>query len=136
MSFHRPHPKNPALRVEREALQLALQHPDLVVAGYPHVSEEAYTDSTYAAVHRAIAAAGGPPGDGSKAAWVDVVAEQLPSGAFRSLVTELAVEPPPVPPDAVNARYAGRDPGEDGGTGRGGRRAEPAVGDAAGGGVG
>ncbi len=105
--FHRPHPKNPALRVEREALQLALQHPDLVVAGYPHVSEEAYTDTTYAAVHRAIAAAGGPPGDGSKAAWVDTVAEQLPSGAFRSLVTELAVEPPPVPPDAVNARYAG-----------------------------
>jgi DNA primase len=107
VSFHRPHPKNPALRVEREALQLALQHPDLVVAGYPHVSEEAYTDSTYAAVHRAIAAAGGPPGDGSKAAWVDVVAEQLPSGGFRSLFTELAVEPPPVPPDAVNARYAG-----------------------------
>jgi DNA primase len=104
--FHRPHPKNPALRVEREALQLALQHPDLVVAGYPHVSEEAYTDTTYA-VHRAIAAAGGPPGDGSKAAWVDAVAEQLPSGGFRSLVTELAVEPPPVPPDAVNARYAG-----------------------------
>src|SRR6478609_6444937 len=107
VNFHRPHPKNPALRVEREALQLALQHPDLVVAGYPHVSEEAYTDSTYAAVHRAITAAGGPPGDGSKAAWVDVVAEHLPSGAFRSLVTELAVEPPPVPPDAVNARYAG-----------------------------
>jgi DNA primase len=106
-TFHRPHPKNPALRVEREALQLALQHPDLVVAGYPHVSEEAYTDTTYAAVHRAIAAAGGPPSDGSKAAWVDTVAEQLPTGAFRSLVTELAVEPPPVPPDAVNARYAG-----------------------------
>ena len=135
-SFHRPHPKNPALRVEREALQLALQHPDLVVAGYPHVSEEAYTDPTYAAVHRAIAAAGGPPGDGSKAAWVDTVAEQLPAGAFRSLVTELAVEPPPVPPGRGERPVRRRHPGQDGRTGRGRRRAEPAVGDAAGGGVG
>ena len=38
---------------------------------------------------------------------MDTVAGQLPAGALRSLVTELAVEPPPVPPDAVNARYAG-----------------------------
>ena len=106
-AFHRPNPKDRALSVEREALQLALQHPDLVVNGYPQVQAQAYTDTTYAEVHRAIEAAGGPPGDGSKAAWVDEVAEHLPAGPFRSLLTELAVDPPPVPPDAVNANYAG-----------------------------
>ena len=45
--------------------------------------------------------------DGSKAAWVDTVAEHLPAGPWRSLVTELAVEPPRNKLDAVNAQYAG-----------------------------
>jgi DNA primase len=107
VAFRRPNPKDRSLSVEREALQLALQHPDLVVNGYPQVQAQAYTDPIYAEVHRAIEEAGGPPGDGSKAAWVDAVAEHLPAGPFRSLVTELAVDPPPVPPDAVNANYAG-----------------------------
>jgi DNA primase len=103
----RPDPADRSLMLERQALQLALQRPDLVVDGYPQVREEAFTHPAYAAVHRAVAAAGGPPGDGSTAAWVDVVADSLPSGVLRSLVTELAVQPPPVPPLSVNARYAG-----------------------------
>ncbi|HEY4994374.1 MAG TPA: hypothetical protein VII33_20075, partial [Nakamurella sp.] len=105
--LHRPNPKDRSLSVEREALQLALQHPDLVVDGYPQVRAEAYTDATYAILHEAIMAAGGPPGDGAKTAWVETVAGHLPAGPLRSLVTELAVEPPPIRPDAVNAGYAG-----------------------------
>ncbi len=103
----RPDPADRSLLVERQALQLALQRPDLVVDGYPHVRVEAYTNPAYAAVHEAITAAGGPPGEGSTAAWVDAVAERLPAGVLRSLVTELAVQPPPVSPLQVNARYAG-----------------------------
>ena len=106
-SVGRPDPADRSLMLERQALQLALQRPDLVVDGYPQVREDAFSHPAYAAVHRAVAAAGGPPGDGSTAAWVDVVADRLPSGVLRSLVTELAVQPPPVPPLSVNARYAG-----------------------------
>ena len=58
-------------------------------------------------MHQAIASAGGPPGARSEAGWVEAVRDRLPAGPLRSLVTELAVEPPPVPPQAVNARYAG-----------------------------
>ncbi len=103
----RPNPADRSLMVERQVLQLALQRPDLVVDGYPQVRGQAFTNAAYAAVHRAIEAAGNPPADGSTAAWVEVVAERLPAGTLRSLVTELAVQPPPVPPLAVNARYAG-----------------------------
>ncbi len=105
--LRRPDPADRSLMVERQALQLALQRPDLVVDGYPQVRVEAFTNPAYAAVHRAVDAAGGPPGDGSTAAWVDVVAGRLPAGLLRSLVTELAVQPPPVPPLSVNASYAG-----------------------------
>ena len=103
----RPDPRDQSLTVEREALQLALQHPDLVVDGYPQVRAEAFTNPTYAAIHEAIAAAGGPPGDMAKAAWVESVTEYTPAGVLRSLVSELAVVPPAVPPDALNAQYAG-----------------------------
>jgi DNA primase len=38
---------------------------------------------------------------------VETVADHLPAGPWRSLVTELAVEPPRNKLDAVNAQYAG-----------------------------
>ena len=105
--MHRPNPTDSATFVEREALKLVLQQPDLVAGGYQQVRVEAFTNRAYAAVHGAVEAAGGPPSEGSKAAWVDTVAEHLPAGPWRSLVTELAVEPPRNKLDAVNAQYAG-----------------------------
>jgi DNA primase len=105
--MHRPNPTDSATFVEREALKLVLQQPDLVAGGYQQVRVEAFTNPAYAAVHGAVEAAGGPPSEGSKAAWVDTVADHLPAGAWRSLVTELAVEPPRNKLDAVNAQYAG-----------------------------
>ena len=103
----RPNPADTATSVERETLKLALQQPDLVEGGYEQVSAESFTHPAYIALHQAVEAAGGPPADGSKAAWVDTVTTRLPAGPLRSLVSELAVEPPRYKGDSVDSRYAG-----------------------------
>ena len=105
-AFRRPNPADPATVVERETLKLVLQFPRLVAPGYPQVHAEAFTDPAYAAVHTAVTAAGGPAA-GSDASWVATVADQLPAGLLRSLVTELAVEPLRHRSEEPEPRYAG-----------------------------
>ncbi len=102
-----PDPRDRELKAEREALKLALQQPALVAAAYGMVAPEVFKAPAYAAVHRAIGAAGGPDGDRHGPTWVDEVRGELPEGRLRSLVTELAVERPEWPTDQVDARYAG-----------------------------
>ncbi len=68
---------------------------------------EAFTVPAYAALHLAVAAAGGPDVAPKGASWVGSVAEQLPAGPLRSLVTELSVEPAHQQSDEPDARYAG-----------------------------
>jgi DNA primase len=104
--YRRPDPADPATGVEREALKLVLQHPELVASGYLQVHAEAYTDPSYAALHTAVTAAGGPA-SGSGPVWVSTVAENLPDGPLRSLVTELAVEPLRHRSEEPEPRYAG-----------------------------
>jgi DNA primase len=104
--YRRPDPADPATGVEREALKLVLQHPELVASGYLQVHAEAFTDPSYAALHTAVVAAGGPA-SGSGPVWVSTVAEQLPDGPLRSLVTELAVEPLRHRSEEPEPRYAG-----------------------------
>lgn len=88
----RPDPTNRRTLVEREALKLVLQQPDTVGDGYQQVGRSAYSEPAYALVHDAVAAAGGPPVGAARSEWVDRVADELPAGPLRSLVTELAVE--------------------------------------------
>jgi DNA primase len=103
----RPDPRDRGSFAERETLKLALQQPGLVATGYEQVRAEAFTQPAYAAVHVAVQTAGGPPPDGSPATWVETVAAGLPEGPLRSLVSELAVEPPRQRADFVDERYAG-----------------------------
>ena len=107
VDMRRPNPTDRGTFVERETLKLVLQQPDLVVAGYEQVSADAFSNPAYAAVHAAVEAAGGPPSDGSKVLWVDTVAEHVPAGPWRSLVSELAVEPLRNKLTADSAEYAG-----------------------------
>ncbi len=107
VDMRRPNPTDRSTFVERETLKLVLQQPDLVVDGYEQVSAEAFTNPAYGAVHAAVEAAGGPPADGSKILWVDTVAEHVPAGPWRSLVSELAVEPLRNKLTADSAQYAG-----------------------------
>ena len=94
----RPDPADRRSSVEREMVKLVLQQPDLVASGYAQVQAVAFTEPAYLAVHEAVLRAGGPEETGGGAAWVTAVAEQAPAGAVRSLVTELAVEPPATDP--------------------------------------
>jgi DNA primase len=66
-----------------------------------------FTHPAFAAVHRAVQAAGGVCSGRSGQAWVEAVLAECPT-EIRSLVTELAVEPLQLPrrnPD--EARYVG-----------------------------
>jgi len=91
----RPNPKDPRTAAEREALKLVLQQPVLLAGAYTHVAASAYTEPVYLVLHQAVMAAGGPRQAGAvgATAWVSSIAEHLPTGGVRSMVTELAVEP-------------------------------------------
>ena len=104
----RPNPGDQATSVEREALKLALQQPDLVAGGYDQVRAEAFTNPAYAALHGAVEAAGGPPADGSKAAWVDD-RRRPPAGRPAPLAGQRAGgrATAGTAADSVNASYAG-----------------------------
>ncbi|HEX2497386.1 MAG: DNA primase [Actinomycetes bacterium] len=109
----RPDPHDPALQVEREALKLALQVPQLAGPVFDATEADMYTADAYRSVRAAIAEAGGVAGAASGPGWVAAVRESAPDDAVRTLVTELAVEelrsagnPDPRYTGAVLARLA------------------------------
>jgi DNA primase len=91
-----PRKDDPRLHLQREALKAALQSPVIAGPGYDELPEQVFTHPAYAAVHRAIQAAGGVCGGREGHAWVDAVLAETPTEA-RMLVTELAVEPLELP---------------------------------------
>jgi len=88
----RPDPHDPALLVEREALKIALQHPQLAGPVYDGLDGAVFTANPYAAVHDAILAAGGTAAATAGERWVTRVREHAPDDGLRALVAELAVE--------------------------------------------
>jgi DNA primase len=91
-----PRRNDPRLHRQREALKAALQIPTVAGPGYDELPEQAFSHPAYAAVHRAVQAAGGACAGQTGPAWLEAVREQCPSDT-RSLVTELAVEPLELP---------------------------------------
>ena len=92
-AFSRPDPNDPAARMERQALEVALQQPALLDAGqWERFKAARFTVPAYVAVHNAIRAAG--DAGTVPAAWVERVREELPD-ALRGFVSELAVTPLP-----------------------------------------
>lgn len=96
--------RSPARRVERELLKLALQRPELVSPAFDAYGEDEFTAPPYAAVRRAIEAAGGA--EAADADYLRRVREAAPDDTVRAMVTELAVEPLHTRRDADEA-YAG-----------------------------
>lgn len=95
--FRRPDPKDPVARMEREALEVVLQYPQLLDGS----QWEAFADSrfsvpAYAALHDAVraAGAGGRDEQGSASNWVERVRQEVPE-MLRGFVSELAVTPLP-----------------------------------------
>ncbi|ANY05380.1 DNA primase [Pseudonocardia sp. HH130630-07] len=84
------------LHLQREALKAALQIPGVVGPGFDELPEAGFTHPQFAAVHRAILAAGGVSGgvsgglDGSQ--WLDAVGAEIATDDVKRLVSELAVE--------------------------------------------
>lgn len=102
----RPNPADPDLLADRELVKAELQSPAVVDPAADSLDPAALGHPGYAAVHAAVRAAGGVTAAGPGGAeWVARVLEAAGNDAARSLVTELAVEPPRLERD-VDARYA------------------------------
>jgi DNA primase len=107
-------PSDPVVRVEREALKLAVQRPALCGPGFAALGAEAFTVPAHAGVFRLIcersgwdgesqpgAAGAGAAGGGAGRAgasqsgreWARELREAAPDEQSRALVTQLAVEP-------------------------------------------
>jgi len=90
----RPAADDPAVAVEREVLKLAVQVPQLSGPVFDALDETSFTEPTYAAIRRALAAAGGVATARSGPEWVERISEYCPDLVAKSTLTELAVERP------------------------------------------
>jgi DNA primase len=101
----KPDPRDPALLVERELLKLALQYPQLLGPHFDALEAKAFTAAAHSLVHAAVAAAGGTVAGSAGEDWVSRVRAQAAVEEVRSLIAELAVDPPHTP-DVPDRRYA------------------------------
>jgi DNA primase len=100
-----PQKDDPRLHLQREVLKAALQVPVIAGPAYDELPEQVFTHPAFAAVHRAVQAAGGVCGGREGHVWVDAVLAEC-STQTRQLVTELAVEPLELPrKNTEEARY-------------------------------
>jgi DNA primase len=90
----RPYDRSdPVLRVEREALKLAVQWPALCGPEFDALGAAAFTVPVHGAVFGLIADRGGVISTGRARDWVAALLEAAPDDRARAFVTELAVEP-------------------------------------------
>ncbi|WP_142104476.1 DNA primase [Pseudonocardia cypriaca] len=103
-----PPPKDdPRLHLQREALKAALQIPAVAGPSYDELPEQVFVHPVFAAVHRAVQAAGGVCSGREGHVWLEAVLAECSQEA-RPLVTELAVEPLELPRrNTDEARYVG-----------------------------
>jgi DNA primase len=80
------------LRVEREALKLAVQWPALCGPEFDALSAAAFTVPVHGAVAGLVAGCGGVVSAGRARDWVAALIEAAPDDRARAFVTELAVE--------------------------------------------
>jgi DNA primase len=107
-------PRDPAVRVEREALKLAVQRPGLCGPGFAALGADAFTVPVHAGVYLLICERSGWEGEAQPGAagtvttgggagragpaqsgreWARELREAAPDEQSRALVTQLAVEP-------------------------------------------
>ncbi|HTU05056.1 MAG TPA: DNA primase, partial [Trebonia sp.] len=90
----RPYDKaDPVLRVEREALKLAVQWPALCGPEFDALGAAAFGVPVHGSVFGLIEGRGGVASAGRARDWVAALLEAAPDDRARGFVTELAVEP-------------------------------------------
>jgi DNA primase len=104
-AFSQYNPNDPVVRVEREALKLAMQRPALCGPEFDALGAEAFSAAVHGAMFTLIAACGGTAGAGSPRDWVARLREQAPNERAQGFVTGLAVEPLQIPGDP-DVKYA------------------------------
>ncbi len=84
---------DPVLRVEREALKLAVQWPGLTGPEFDALGPAAFSVPAHAAVFGLIASCGGVGTAGRARDWAAALLEAAPDDRARAFVTELVAEP-------------------------------------------
>jgi DNA primase len=84
---------DPVVRVEREALKLAVQRPALCGPEFDALGAAAFTVPVHSAVFTLIAGCGGTAVGDSPRQWAARLREQAPNERAQTFVTGLAVEP-------------------------------------------
>jgi DNA primase len=97
--------QDPVVRVEREALKLAVQRPALCGPEFDALGAEAFSAPVHGALFTLIAACGGTAGAGSPRDWAARLREQAPNERAQGFVTGLAVEPMQIAGDP-DTKYA------------------------------
>ena len=95
------------LRLEREAVKLAVQAPQLVAPEFDGLAEEVFTDAGFRTVAEAVSTSGGTSTAVAGEQWVTALREAAPDDELRGLITALAVEAP-LSDTEPDARYAGQ----------------------------
>lgn len=99
----RPDPRDPQGRMEREALEVVLQHPGFLSAGnWQHFAATEFVVPAYKAVQQGIYQAGESQVASSQ--WLEAVREHVPP-ELGSLVAELALSPLPATREETLMRY-------------------------------
>jgi DNA primase len=97
---------DPVVRLERQALQLAVQRPGLCGPEFDALGADAFIVPAHQAVFTLIAACGGTTGGGGSAKqWAARLREEAPNERAQAFVTGLAVEPPEIEGEP-DAKYA------------------------------
>ncbi len=99
-------PSDPGVRIEIEALKLAVQRPALMGPEFDALGAQVFTVPEHAALYELVMAAGGTVAGGPGGReWVDLLLQATQDDALRALATRFAVEP--VRTDlATEERYA------------------------------
>jgi DNA primase len=84
---------DPVVRVEREALKLAVQRPALCGPEFDALGAGAFTVPAHSAVFALIAGCGGTTAGDSPRQWAARLREEAPNERAQTFVTGLAVEP-------------------------------------------
>jgi DNA primase len=103
-SYHRPDPRDPVASMERQALEVALQEPSLLVGGvWERFSAARFATPAFQAVHDAMRATD-PALAADPVRWVEHVMHEVPE-PLRPLVSELAVVPLPASTEEAVQKY-------------------------------